>query len=355
MLLNKYHMNNIIVGDIIGSGSLAQVYHCNIPGNNEKLVLKVKHPGVNQLKYEISAVKMILRLLSCFKRYQLVVNVDWDEFFTHIEKQIDFTNEKRYIEKYYDIYQEKIPEIRTPRYIDGNSDFIVMTFCSGKPLNTFPKESITYKRAHNLFFASSVHTFFVHQITHGDVHEGNILVNDDGTINIIDFGICIEYNDKQNEGIMTITKFMSEPVMENCLLCIKSLLKPHNIYGKEIDFVKFAHEGLEAYKEKYGDFRPINMINFFDLLATYLQKYDILIRANILSYIFNQMLLEGLSPYNEKADMSVFVTITYMKQHPFFIEEVDFFLDEYYDELNRNISKELTEKYKNIDLLKIEN
>ena len=91
------------------------------------------------------------------------------------------------------IYQEKIHEIRTPRYITGNSDFIVMTFCSGKPLNSFPKESLTYKRAHNLFFASSVHTFFVHQITHGDVHEGNILVNDNdeqNIVKIIDFGFA---------------------------------------------------------------------------------------------------------------------------------------------------------------------
>lgn len=346
-LLEKHNMNNIIVGDIIGSGSLTQVYRCKY--NNMDYVLKVKHPEVADITMEIIAVKMIIQIFSYFKRFNMLINVNWDDFFNKIEKQVDMTNEKRFLEKYYDIYNNKITEIQTPQYIAGNEDFIVMTFCSGIPLNMIPRNSNIYRKAHNLFLSSSIHTYFTHQITHGDVHEGNILVNDDGTINIIDFGICIEYTEEQNKGISMLSKFMNEPEIDNCLSCVNSLLDKKNMYNKDVDINIFTTEIFNEYKEKYGNYRPINMGNLLNLITKYLQKYNLLIKSNILYYILNQVLLEGLSPYNEKCDISMYVALVYMKQHPFFVEEVDFFLDEYYNEVIKNLPKELIDKYKNIE------
>ena len=67
--------------------------------------------------------------------------------------------------------------------------------------------------------------------------------------------------------------------------------------------------------------------------------------------ILNMTLLEGLSPYNEKMDISTYVATNYMKNKEFFIEEMDFVLDEYYNELIKKIPIDIIEKYKNIELL----
>ena len=350
-ILDKAGIKDIVIGEVIGSGSLTQVYMCKLDNIQEHLVLKVKHPEVFQINNEIIALKSLIRMLSYFKKFSLFVNLDWNEFFMLLEKQLDLNNEKVFLEKYYNIYENKIPEITTPKYIMGNEDYIIMTWCPGKPLNCIPKSSSVYKKAHNLFMTSSLHTFFIHQITHGDVHEGNILVKDDGTISIIDFGICLEFSEEQYQGIFAISKFENNPTLDRCKLFISALIQPCDVYNKPINLEVFSKEVYDEYITLNYKFKPINMSDLFNLLSKYIQKYNVLLKGNILSYILNMILLEGLSPYDEKIDISTYVAANYMKNKPFFIEEMDFVLDEYYNELIKKIPVDIIEKYKNIELL----
>ena len=342
-ILQQYNIyDDIIIGDIIGSGSLNQVYHITMNNSlyqNQKLVLKIKHPEAFQLANEICAVKKIIKFLSCFNQFNIFINIDWNSFFNVLEEQIDLNNEIKFMKKYYNIFKN-VPEITTPQYIMGNSDFIIMTFCEGNPLNTIPKNNVKYIRAHNLCICLSIHAFFCHMIIYGDVHEGNILVQDNGNISIIDFGICIELDDDDFNGIYAFSKFENDPSTDNCYSFLKTFIHPYDIYNNNIDIKELSncvHQEYHLHKIK-------KMHDTFNIITDYAKKYNAFLKGKCLLYFLNSILIENLSPYNENIDMSTAIAISYMKKTNFLTNDF-YLLDEYYNVIMKKIPSDLIKKY----------
>lgn len=352
-ILNKAKINNIVIEDVIGSGSLTQVYRCRLPSYsyNETVVLKVKHPDVYKIKYEISALKFLIKMMGCFSQFKLLINVDWINFFMLLETQLDLNNEKIFMEKYYSIYNNKkneINEITIPRYIVGNEDFIIMTYCDGKPLNTFPRDSNIYKKAMVLFGCSTLHTFYTHMIIHGDVHEGNILVKDDGSISIIDFGICIDLKEEEYNGIYALSNFTNEPTLNNIKIMANAIIQPKDIYNNNIMIDSLCKEVYNKYNDLYDANKKerINVNSSFNIVVNLVSKYNVLIKSNILLYFMNLTLIEGLSPFiGDEKKYEMINVLLYMKKTNFFIEECGHFLDDHYKDAIKFIPKEKLEKY----------
>ena len=350
MILNKAGVNNIILGEVIGSGSLTQVYRCHLNNmdSDKELVIKVNHPEVTNIGLEIFAVKTMIKILSCFNKFKLFVNIDWDNFFDVIEKQLNLNNEKKNLEKYYNIYKNNIPEITVPEYIMGNMDFIVMTYCEGKPLSSYNRDDAIYIKAHNLFTCSTYHTFFAHMIIHGDIHEGNILVRDDGSISIIDFGICVELTDDEYSGLYATTKFENDSTKENCTYFVNKIVCSYDIYNNHVNIEKINNDIYEDYTKFYNDSKTVNERNLsttVDIIIKNIKKHNVLIKNNILLFFMNLILLESLSPYDDGNNISKIKAIVYMRKNKFFIDECSLYLDEYYNTLIKKIPHDILEKY----------
>lgn len=345
-ILNKAGINNIIIQDIIGSGSLTQVYRCKLPSYSatETFVLKVKHPEIANLNNEIYVVKKIIRFMSCFKKFSFFINIDWNGFFNLLEIQLDLNNEKRFMEKYYSMYHNN-SEITIPQYIIGNSDFIIMTYCEGKTLNCYDRNSNIYKKAHNLLSCSIYHTFFNNMIIHGDIHEGNILVRDDGTISIIDFGICVELSEDDIKGIMAASKFENDPTKENLYNFVNAIIYPYDIYNKNVNINNIVTIIYNDYNIIYSKTKLTSFNDNINRIITNLKQYDVIIKNNILLYLLNILLISGMTPYNEKYNMTPIIALSYMKQNRFFIKECESFLDEYYNIMYKKIPIDLIKKY----------
>jgi ubiquinone biosynthesis protein len=199
-LLEEHGYDELEIGDIIGSGSMTQVYQCTIKTTGEVVVLKIKHPEVMFLSREIRVIKRVIYSLGYipFFKGKIFRHMDWDEFFSAIEEQLDMNNEIRSMQMYETIYNSPLQShISIPKMIYGTRDFIVMSFCPGKHLYEFSKEDPVYQKAHNLFVSSMIHMGFIYQFMHGDIHEGNILVKENGDISIIDFGVCMKLSMEQ--------------------------------------------------------------------------------------------------------------------------------------------------------------
>lgn len=355
-ILKKANIDNIILGDVIGSGSLTQVYRCMLPGyGNSELVLKVKHPEVNNLIKEIYVVKKILSLFSYYKKLNFIINIDWNEFFILLEKQLDLNNERNNLLLYHNIYMNNMnnmynyDEITIPQYITGNEDFIIMTYCEGKPLNEYNKDTMQYKKAHKLLTCSTIHTFFIHQIIHGDIHCGNILVKDNGNISIIDFGVCINFTEEENKGIYAISRFNSNHNKESCNEIINAIVQPHDIYNNNINLNRITDMIMTHFNTMHEDvINNTTAIDIFNMITKLIRNNNNLIKGNIILYFMNIMLIQGLSPYTETTDVTSYIALGYMKKIPFFVEELDFFLDEYYNHLTNSgmLTPYLQEKYK---------
>jgi len=219
-----------------------------------------------------------------------------------------------------------------------------MTYCEGKTLNNYSRDSEIYKKAHNLFAVSTIHTFFAHQIVHGDIHEGNILVRDDGTISIIDFGICIELSEDEYKGIFAISQFENNPTIENMKKAIIALIQPKDIYNNIINIDLATIEVYNDYMNIYNSNIKTNINNTFTQIMNIFKKYNILIKNNTIFYFINMVLIEGLSPYNINK-LSVGIASLYMIKHNFFREECNTFLEDYYNDVMKDLSPEIIDKY----------
>jgi hypothetical protein len=51
-------------------------------------------------------------------------------------------------------------------------------------------------------------------------------------------------------------------------------------------------------------------------------------KNNILLYLLNILLITGMSPYNEKYNMTPIIALSYMKKNKFFTKECELFLNE---------------------------
>jgi predicted unusual protein kinase regulating ubiquinone biosynthesis (AarF/ABC1/UbiB family) len=348
--LKKWNVTDLTIGEVIGSGSLTQVYTCYKKGNDNKLVLKIKHPEIDSLKTEITTLKRIIYMMSWVKKYKFVLNVDWDNFFNMVEKQIDMNNEIVNMKKYYSIYyKDNIAQaegISVPEFIEGNEDYILMSFCEGKPLNCLPRDSDVYRKAHNLFTCSTIHTFFMHRIIHGDIHEGNILVQENGNISMIDFGICINLKENEYKGLFAATQFDGDPTEENCYKFLSTIIKPLDIYNKEFDIKEVNKLIYMNYIEIHKQYEfPPALSDLFDVVIVLMRKYNLLIRGETLSYFLNFILLEGLYSNKEVMNPTTFIATEYMMKDKFFSVECEAVLEDYNALIRKKLPQFLIEKY----------
>ena len=65
----------------------------------------------------------------------------------------------------------------------------------------------------------------------------------------------------------------------------------------------------------------------------------------MLSYFLNSILLEGLSPFKEKQQMSSIIATSYIRKHPFLKNEVPDRIESYYETIRKKTLPELIEKY----------
>ena len=309
---------NVVVGDLIGSGSMAQVHHCTMEGRTDKLVIKVKHPDAQFLREDIRVIKRLFYIAKCFPMCKVMGNMDWDEFFDLMEQQIDMNNEKRFLMRYHKWYQH-VEEVDIPEYVTGNSDLIVMTYCEGRPLSLFEKSDPVYQTAHKIFTSSLLHTLIVHYTIHGDVHEGNILVKPNGNISIVDFGICLQLSLEQMSGLYAISKYEIEPTRQHCQDMIESIIHPYSADRSDLQIDTLTNELYELSFIELEK-KTVRLKEFFTLLTVLAPKHNVLLRGNIISFLINLMLLHGLSPFTEKQDMSNLIATQYMITHPFFKE-----------------------------------
>ena len=317
ILRNAGLEQHVTLGEIIGSGTFAQVYMCTLDTDTRPLVLKVNHP-VNDFVYDLYILRYILWFASWM--FRMISNVDWNEWMDSIHSQLDMKHEMENMKLYHDIYKN-YPTIRVPECIVGTSDLIIMTYEEGHTLNMIPRNDKRYKKAHCLVMSSFIHTGFVYNIMHGDVHEGNVLVRNDGGITLLDFGICINLSMPRLTYLLSIPN--PSPQDMDTLLSVL-------IHPSSFDRTKLCSELCIYYTNLFsGDTAP-RFSDIFNVITTVVERHKFMIRGNLITYMMNIMLLEDLSPYKTSYDqISSMRAMLYMKKDPFFQKECGDLIDVY--------------------------
>jgi len=323
-VLQRYHMDDIQLINIIGSGSVAQVYECIYKGKT--YALKINHP-LDEFTSDLYLFRWMVWLLSYF--IPIVNHMDWESWFHSLEQQLDMKNEATMMKRYRKIYQ-LFPFIRIPQCIRKERDFILMSFEHGIPMYQLTRNDIRYIQAHLLVMASFLHTGFVYHIMHGDIHEGNILVRKNGIV-LLDFGICVRLN------MSRLTKLLSNPnpTKKDMLQLLSVLL----VYDKK-DKNKLAIRLVKEYNRLFLGSHVPSFTDLFETILELVKKHQFVIKSSILTYMINLMLLEDISPFNSSFDqISTLLAIYMMKRIPFFKKECGIKMDGYFTMLLKHVGK----------------
>ncbi|KAH9290786.1 hypothetical protein KI387_034903, partial [Taxus chinensis] len=197
----------------LGSASVAQVHRARIKGEKNDVAVKVQHPGVQEL------MMTDIHNLKSFAAYLQKTELKFDlvSVVQEIEKQVgyefDFLREAKSMEKigeFLKTYNKGVPPVLVPRPILGmvTRRVLVMEFLEGTPIMRLGDEMSKRGISPDGKMAMAVKKSILKDLTtaygqmmlksgffHADPHPGNILINKDIKVALLDYGQVKELSD----------------------------------------------------------------------------------------------------------------------------------------------------------------
>lgn len=179
----------------IAAASLGQVHRATLR-TGEEVAVKVMRPGIEDIiAIDAKSIQIAVRLLQHWTKITDFMDLDavYDEFYQTVMDELDYQKEGRNAEEFQlqFIHRDDIvvPGIHWPY---TTSKVLTMEFLEGVKINDFAR--LDAWGVDRTKLAKSLLEIFIEQILvegffHADPHPGNVLVQPDGTIALIDFGM----------------------------------------------------------------------------------------------------------------------------------------------------------------------
>lgn len=185
------------------SASIAQVHHATLK-SGERVVVKIQRPGI---KLRLAADLQILhRLASVLEKssYGRMLNAREviEDFAANLREELDFVTEANSMEAWLASIIESpyVDRVRVPKVYWEHTTSRVLTMEHVQGVRVDNVEAITgaghdgVRLIKSILF-SLLESAFHGGLFHGDLHAGNVLVDDDGRIVFLDFGIVGRFDD----------------------------------------------------------------------------------------------------------------------------------------------------------------
>ena len=182
----------------LAAASLGQVHRARVDGR--EVVVKVLRPGVERLvEGDIRAARRILDLIASRLNPPHVAGLRTvlDEFEKRVADEMDFRQEARYAQQVRRNFANS-PTIRIPEVIDAytRQRALVLEFIDGRRVDQLG-DWITSGRVHADDVLRSVMELYVQMMMvdglfHADPHPGNVFVDTQGRLTLLDFGMVVE-------------------------------------------------------------------------------------------------------------------------------------------------------------------
>ncbi|MEW5852131.1 MAG: AarF/ABC1/UbiB kinase family protein [Myxococcota bacterium] len=193
----------------LASASIAQV-HCAVTREGDEVVLKVQRPGVREkIQGDLSLLNFLARqaedIAPELRLFNLVGMVQ--EFEKSIDRETDFTVEAGNIDRFSRNFRDQ-PAIKIPRVHKALSTDIVLTMerIRGRKLT----EAVTgaapdvVERVVGTYLDCAYRMIFHDGFFHGDLHPGNALLQDDGKLALLDFGMVGRLTPEMRDKVIDV-------------------------------------------------------------------------------------------------------------------------------------------------------
>jgi ubiquinone biosynthesis protein len=181
----------------LAAASLGQVHRARY--RDEEVIVKVLRPGVEELvATDVRVVQNVVFVLEQFIDHHIIraTRTIIDEFSRVIAEEMDFLHEAENVERFAELYRDSnfviIPkiyrEVTTTR-------ILVMQFFEGfrvDEVQEIVRHNIDTRRMIENLIEFYGGQLLVHGLFHADPHPGNILVQPDARIVLLDYGMVVE-------------------------------------------------------------------------------------------------------------------------------------------------------------------
>lgn len=192
------------------AASLGQVHRARV--NGDEVVVKVLRPGVEELvalDLDIS-FRFLFWLNVLFPNHHVraLTNVV-REFSVRVRAEMDFTLEADNIARFRRVFSGQ-RKVRAPRVVEEftRQRVLVMEYCAGTKIDRlhghFESGRLSFRQVMETLTNVYLRMMMVDGFMHADPHPGNLLVQDDGTLVVLDWGAVLEVPKWTRESILGV-------------------------------------------------------------------------------------------------------------------------------------------------------
>ncbi len=177
----------------IGAASLAQVHRARLR-DGEEVVLKIQYPEARRIiPIDLKMVRLVGAIASRVQRY-VDIGAVINEVTRFIERELDFAGEVASTQRLAGVLDD-MAHVRVPRVHDAlcGPNLIVLEYLDGiQVTRTAELQSAGHKLPDIARRVGHIYGAMIFELGffHGDPHPGNLLVLRDGTIGLLDYGLC---------------------------------------------------------------------------------------------------------------------------------------------------------------------
>ncbi len=215
--------------DPIASASIGQVHVGYLKENNVKVAVKLRRVGIKeQVEADIRIISFFNFIFKPLFSHHTKNSIEAViiEFSKMIKQEVSLINELRNLQKFSKVYEHSGIRFPVPYPTYCTDEAIVMSYLDGFRFDD--KESI-FK--HNIDFRKIIATlvdFYTTQMLikgyfHADPHPGNLLVNTEGELMLLDFGMVKSVPNDTRIAIIELIKSANEQDYEGYISANKRL------------------------------------------------------------------------------------------------------------------------------------
>jgi len=281
----------------LASASIGQVHRaCLIDGT--EVVVKVQRPEVQAtVERDLQLLQEIVKRSDRYLRKQGVLNAQdiVNVFERSMSKELDYTNEARNIQKFREFYKDRkdfyIPRVFR-KYSTGK--VLIIEFVSGcrftdkKQLREWGLDiKKTVETGLNIYLAQ----IFEYGYFHADPHPGNVLVRQDGTICLIDFGMVGQLSKRDKVAFANVFVSMAKEDARKMALSMKKLAISDNVKD-----MRALETDLQGLIDDYAtlDVSEASIAELTTQLQKVMLRYQMVVPAGIFLIFRALAILEGI-------------------------------------------------------------